>query len=285
MAKPKVYLITGCSSGIGYHLCKTALAAGHRVIATARNPSKSPTVVAELESLGARWCPLDVTSPDLTAQLQAAVAVHGRVDVLINNAGIAVGGPVEDTELSLARTVFETNFFGVLRTIQTITPAMRSQGGGTIVNISSGSTLRPFPTIGVYAASKCAVEGLTESLKGELAAFGIRVFLAHPGDTRTGLIQNSTITPLSEPYKGTAAEHVLIALSSMAGKSSIDPELAAKRIIEAVDGTGLVSQDDHKDFLRLPLGNEILEGYKERVDALKATLDVFSTVAKSVEFE
>ncbi|KFA69281.1 hypothetical protein S40285_09537 [Stachybotrys chlorohalonatus IBT 40285] len=285
MAQPKVYLITGCSSGVGYHLCKAALAAGHKVIATARNLNKSPAVVSELESLGAHWCRMDVTSADLRAQIEMAIAVYRRVDVLINNAGIAIGGPVEHTELSLARAVFETNFFGVMRIVQDIIPIMRSQGSGTIVNISSGSTLRSLPTIGIYAASKCAIEGFTESLKAEVAAFGIRVLLAHPGDMRTGFIQNSTMTTLNEAYKGTMAETVLNVLTGMAGKGPIDPVRAGQLIVNAIDGTGLMARYLENDYMRLPLGSEILRGYQQRVDSLTESLNDFSTVAKSVEFE
>lgn len=173
--QPKVYLITGCSSGLGYHLCKTVLSAGHKLIATSRSPSKTPKVVAEIKSLGGHWGQLDVTSPDLATQFHSLLNVYGRIDVLVNNAGIAIGNTVEHTDEEKARTVFVTNFFGIMRTCQLAIPIMRTQGTGTIVNVSSGSIVNPMPLISVYAASKCVVEGFTEALRKEVAAFGIRV--------------------------------------------------------------------------------------------------------------
>ncbi|KAJ9133269.1 hypothetical protein NKR23_g10842 [Pleurostoma richardsiae] len=285
--QPKVFLVTGCSSGLGYHLSKAVLAAGHTLIATSRDPTRVPNaVIAEVERLGGHWAPLDVTSPNLEAHLHAALAAHsaGRLDVLINNAGVALAATVEDGDTASARRIFETNFFGPLRLARAVVPLMRaSPSGGTIVNISSGSSLDPVPLLGVYAASKYAVEGLTESLRAEVAPFGIRVLLAQPGSMRTGFGGHAWEVPLSEAYKDTVTEAVLGVLKGMEGKEAIDPAMAARRIVEAVDGIGDFEGRGEKLF-RIPLGSEILTAIKRRMALFYEVLDL-GDIAYSVDFE
>lgn len=111
----KVYLVTGCSTGLGYQLTKAILLAGHKVIAMSRDPNKIPDVVNEIRSLGGHWGKLDVTSPDLESQFQQLHKVYGRSDVLINNAATAIGSTVEQINTQTARLVFETNVFGAMR--------------------------------------------------------------------------------------------------------------------------------------------------------------------------
>ncbi|KAF1986856.1 short chain oxidoreductase/dehydrogenase [Aulographum hederae CBS 113979] len=277
---PKVYLITGCSTGLGYHLSRSVLAAGHHFIATLRNPF-SPT------SAGGTVLPLDVTSqPDiLESQLKAALNVHGRIDVLINNAGIAIAGVVETARLEDAMPMFETNFFGLVRLTQMVIPHMRKQGGGTIANISSGAAVRPLPVIVLYSASKSAVEGFTEALRGEIAAFGIRVLLAVPGGMRTGFVSAAVKPELPESYKGTMSEYVFDALMSGAGNEKIDPVRAAKRIVDAVEGSGMLKGFEGKDYLRLPIGSETGDGLRERVKVMKEETDILEEVWRSVDFE
>lgn len=282
----KVYFITGCSSGLGYHLAKTALTAGHRVIATSRNPSRTPDRVKEIESLGGHWAILDVASPDLESQFKDLLElVDGNIDVLINNAGVAMGSVVEDTDVTAARNLFETNFFGVVRLTQLVLPLMRAQGSGSIVNVSSNVALTPMPNLAVYAASKSAVDAFTEALKMEVAAFNIRVFLVHPGDMRTDFKGNAgEPTPLKDGYKGTVADFVLQSMTGNMGKEKIDPEKAARTVVEAVDGTGSFAAKGH-EFLRLPLGFDTLGGIEERVKELTACTEAFGAVARSVDHE
>ena len=109
---PQVYLITGTSTGLGLSLAHAVLASGHKLVATSRNPSKTPDAVAAITTAGGVWLPLDVTSPDLEQQVDAVLKVHGYISVLVNNAGVAIGGAAEDVPLSKVREVFETNFFG-----------------------------------------------------------------------------------------------------------------------------------------------------------------------------
>lgn len=280
----KVFLVTGSSAGLGYQFSKAILAAGHKLIATSRNPSKTPEKVAEIESHGGKWAPLDVTSPSLDQQFSDAVRLFGRVDVLINNAGIAMAATVEDLDMSETRKIFETNVFGVMRLAQLVIPLMRNQGGGTIVNFSSGGTLTPVPVVSSYYASKGAIETFTESLKNEVAAFNIRVLLAHPGGMRTGFVGNSPVVPLSDAYKGTPADHVLDALQKGLGIEKIDPERAAQRVVEAVDGTGLMQGFAKEDVFRVPLGQYIIAGISKRIKELESSLKL-EKAALSVDFE
>lgn len=167
-------LITGCSSGYGLETARYFLARGWRVVATMRNPEKNLLPSSDNLQLVA----LDVTRPEtISAALQAA----GPVDVLINNAGIGLFGAFEATAMSTVREVFETNTFGVMAMCQAIIPQFRQRRAGMIVNVTSSTTLAPFPLAAAYTASKTAIEGFTASLEHELKVFGVRVKVVEPG--------------------------------------------------------------------------------------------------------
>lgn len=185
-----VVLITGASSGVGracaIHLAKR----GYYVIGTTR---RSPSEIqAELRREVGRPELLDVVELDVDV-LEAVdravndiVARAGRLDAVVNCAGIGIGGSIEDTDDEEAKAIFETNFFGTLRVCRAVLPIMREQRSGTIVNVSSIGGRIAVPFVGLYGASKFAVEGLTEALRMEVARFGIRVVLVEPGDFATG---------------------------------------------------------------------------------------------------
>lgn len=170
----KTVLITGCSSGYGLEIARHFLGQGWNVIATMRTPRSD--VLPESDNL--RILALDVTQPDSIAR---ALSDCGPIDVLVNNAGIGLFGAFEATPMSTVRDVFETNTFGVMNMCKAVIPYFRSEGAGTIVNVTSSATLAPFPLVASYAASKTAVQGFTESLEHELRFFGIRVKLVEPG--------------------------------------------------------------------------------------------------------
>lgn len=182
----KVWLITGCSSGMGLAFAYAALEAGYTVIATSRNPSKSEELVSHFTSRGSHWLPLDVTASEdmLNAQLDAAIALHGRIDVLLNNAGLGYGGSVEDTPMEDVRKIFETNFFGVWKVTKKIVPVMREQKSGVIITNSSIFSFCSMPTVGVYASAKHALTGLMDSLSWEMSPFGVKVILLESGGVR-----------------------------------------------------------------------------------------------------
>jgi NAD(P)-dependent dehydrogenase (short-subunit alcohol dehydrogenase family) len=181
-AEHKVVLITGCSSGIGRDLAQRAAEAGHSVAATARKPETLASLAAALK------LQLDVRDPwSITRAVDAAYEYFGRVDVLVNNAGWAVRGAVEDVPEETAAELFDVNLFGAVRMMRALLPRMRSQGGprAVIVNVSSIAPLMPFPGHGFYAASKAALEAVSEAMRHELSPFGIGVVVVRPGPVRT----------------------------------------------------------------------------------------------------
>ena len=205
MAGSKVVLVTGASSGIGRATAEHLAARGHVVVGTSRR-----------DGLGAEpwtWAVLDVTDEaSVAACVDGVLAAHGRIDAVVNNAGLVMSGAVEDTTLDEARLSFETNVFGAMRLARAALPAMRAQGSGTIVNMGSLAGRVGMPFQGLYSASKFALEGLTEALAQEVAAFGVTVALVAPGDTATPVVDNRVWTAGSRdpasPYAAACARVV-----------------------------------------------------------------------------
>ncbi|MBN9682773.1 MULTISPECIES: SDR family oxidoreductase [unclassified Corallococcus] len=181
----KTILITGCSSGFGLDTARHFLEHGWKVIATMRKPRED--VLPRSEHL--RVLPLDVTDP---ASIRKLVEDAGPIDVLVNNAGVGLMGVFEGTSMETVRGTFETNLFGAMTVTQAFLPQFRQQKSGVIVNVSSGTTLRPLPLLSVYSASKAALNTFTESLALELQPFGVRVGLVIPGRSpETPFAQNA----------------------------------------------------------------------------------------------
>ncbi len=227
-------LITGCSTGIGRAAAERLAAGGHTVYATARRLE----AIADLEHIGCRTLALDVLDED---SMQAAVATvegeHGAVGALVNNAGYAVSGAIEAVAMDAVRVEFETNVFGYLRMSQLVLPAMRRRGSGRIVNISSVAGRVTMPGAGAYAASKYAIEAISDALRFEVRGFGVRVIVIEPGPIRTAFTAtaNAALADGAEgPY---ASYHAAVARadaetdeSFIAGK----PEQVAAAIERAI---------------------------------------------------
>ncbi|KAI2785472.1 putative short chain oxidoreductase/dehydrogenase [Daldinia loculata] len=283
MAEKQVWLVTGASRGLGLDIARTALKAGHTVIAGYRNKAKTPAF-AEIEALGGTWLQLEMAGDDVESQVQSVIALHGKIDVLINNAGWIMLGSIEDTDFDHIDGIFRTNFLGPLRTIKAVLPSMRARRSGTIVNVSSSSTLEMVPGLGIYAATKFALGGITETLQAEVAAFNIRTILAIPGNMDTGARDTSGAgvhLPSSEAYKGTILEQVEQFLLSPASLDSASkPAAVAQRIVEAVDGTGIFV--GKKLGLVLPLGKDTSSNLEKRAamyqDLVKDTKEVSESV-------
>jgi NAD(P)-dependent dehydrogenase (short-subunit alcohol dehydrogenase family) len=178
----RVVLITGASSGIGRATADMLAARGHRIFGGVRAPATTRPL------LGVELIQLDVRDEaSVKACVEEVRSRAGRIDVLVNNAGITLVGAVEETGIGQAQALFDTNVIGVLRMTQAVLPGMRRQGAGLIVNISSILGFVPAPFMGVYASTKHAIEGLSESLDHEVRAFGIRVVLIEPHYIRTNL--------------------------------------------------------------------------------------------------
>lgn len=215
-------LITGCSTGIGFAIAEAMSRNGYQVFATMRNPQNAPGLaqIAAKDKLPITILTLDV---DDGRSVQKAVgevlAIGAGIDVLVNNAGIAPVGSVEEMPFETFQAVFQTNYFGTLRCIQAVLPGMRERRSGHIINITSVSGKIYSPCFGAYASSKAAVEALSESLAGEVGQFGIRVSLVEPGVIDTPLLDKFTPQELPSKYpnykrlvaylRTSAANHVL----------------------------------------------------------------------------
>lgn len=231
-------LVTGCSSGIGAATADLLVKAGHTVYATARRPES----LSELEAAGARVLALDVTSQEsMTAAVKAVEAEHGRVGVLVNNAGYGEYGTIEETDLDKVRQMFETNVFGLARLTQLVLPAMRHARLGRIVNIGSMGGRITFPVGGYYHASKYAVEAITDALRNEVRPFGIKVSLIEPGLIRTGfekvaLTSEAAAARESSPYAALLAASAGTTTGGYANPvMATGPESVAAVVLKAVE--------------------------------------------------
>src|SRR5437588_1798081 len=175
-----IALVTGASSGIGEATAKRLALAGYKVYGTSRR--RAPAGQRSFEML-----PLDVTSDEsVEAAVREIVRSHGRIDLLVNNAGFSIApAGAEESSIEQARSIFDTNFFGVVRMTRAVVPHMRRQGAGRIINIGSVLGFLPMPYMALYAASKHAIEGYSESLDHELRTRGIRVSVIEPAYTKT----------------------------------------------------------------------------------------------------
>lgn len=186
MSQPKVVFVTGVSSGIGRATAERFAQRGCKVFGSVRNASKAEAIA------GVECVEMDVRdATSVQRAIDTIVAKADRIDVLVNNAGGTLLGAVEETSVAEAQSLFDTNVFGILRTTQAVLPHMRRQRSGRIINVSSVLGFLPAPYMGWYAASKHAVEGLSESLDHEVRNFGIRVALVEPSYTKTQLDLNA----------------------------------------------------------------------------------------------
>ncbi len=185
-------LITGTSSGFGLDTAKLFLDRGWNVVATMRTPREDLLPRSDRLTV----LPMDITDPD---SITRAIEFAGPLDAVVNNAGVGAAVPVELTTQETASTLFETNTLGTLAVVQAVLPQMRAKGEGVIVNVTSSVTLKPLPLVGVYSASKAAVNALTESLAIEVEPFGVRVRLLLPGRApSTQFGSNALVRPQAE---------------------------------------------------------------------------------------
>ena len=230
-----VWFITGCSTGFGRALAEAVLANGGRAVVTARTSAQVADLIAGRQGQGLVLA-LDVTqSAQITAAVQAATARFGTIDVLVNNAGYGYMAPVEEGEDAALRTMFDTNVFGLAALTRAVLPGMRAQRRGTIVNISSVGGFIGQPGSGYYAATKHAVEGLSDALAKEVGPLGIAVCCVEPGPFRTDFAGRSLKPTLSAcpDYEATVNAR-LRTLTAQSGTQPGDPARAAAAIIAAV---------------------------------------------------
>ena len=227
----KTILITGTSSGYGLETARHFHEQGWRVVATMRNPRPAALPASDRLTV----VPLDVTD---AGSIAACVAAAGPIDVLVNNAGIGMGGAFEATPMEHIRKAFETNTFGTMAMTQAVFPGMREWGGGVVVNVTSSTTLAPHPYFTVYTASKTAIEGLAEALAAELDPFGIRVKLVIPGHAPTTRFAENTTVPVLDLIPEAYASHAQAVFEDLArpGPKTRESDLA-EAIWQAVNDT------------------------------------------------
>ena len=274
----RIWLVTGASSGFGRAIAEAALAAGDTVVAAARRPD----AVADLvESTPDRVTPLqlDVTDPDRIAAAVAEVLDrHGRIDVLVNNAGRGVIGAVEETTNDELRDLMDLHFFGPAALTRAVLPHMRERGSGAIVQMSSMGGRFTFPGAGAYSATKFALEGWSEALAKEVDQFGIRVLIVEPGAFRTSFNASGALQ-ISEAIAD-YDELIGPVRSGMAeddGSQPGDPAKAAEAILQAVDSP--------EPPLRLALGNDAVDSISNALDEAKAELAAWERVGRATVFD
>lgn len=278
MNEPKVWLITGATSGFGRALTEAAIAAGDTVVAAVRRPEALDALVA------AHPDQVDPVQLDVTdvARAEAVVADvlarHGRIDVLVNNAGRTQVGAVEATTDTELRDLFDVHFFGPSALIRAALPSMRERRSGAIVNLSSMGGQLSFAGFGAYSATKFALEGLSEAIADEVKDFGIKVLVVEPGSFRTNLFgKNAAYFSADHPaYAETVGATKQFVQSGDGGQAG-DPAKAAAAIITALNAD--------QTPLRLPLGSDAVDAIVGHLDGVRAELDEWEKTARDTAFD
>ena len=275
MGDKPVWFITGCSTGFGRELAAHLLAGGYRTVVTARNPDSLKDLGVHQNALVLK---LDVTDQaQIDAAVKAAEAHFGRIDVLVNNAGLGYFAAVEESEDDEVRWMFDVNVFGLGRMTSAVLPGMRQRRSGFIVNLSSIAGIRSFPGLGYYNATKFAVEGLSEALWQEVEPLGIKVMVVEPSGFRTdwaGRSANESAQQIAD-YAATAGEKRR-QLRTVSGHQPGDPARAVQAIVGAVES----ANPPH----RLLLGNAAYELAMAKVADLQCEFAAGETVARGADF-
>jgi NAD(P)-dependent dehydrogenase (short-subunit alcohol dehydrogenase family) len=274
---PLVWLISGCSTGIGREIALAALGAGDRVLVTARRCEAVADIVEACPEQ-ARSAALDVTDTDqIDRAVQEAVEAFGRIDVLVNNAGYGYVSAVEEGVDTDVRRMFDTNFFGAVDLIKAVLPGMRARRDGYIVNISSMTGLVSNPANVYYSASKFAMESLTEGLAKEVAPLGIRVSAVEPGLFRTDWSSRSMqeSEPSISDYQETIGKRRALIRHSSGGEPG-DPRKVGQACV-------MLSRLEAPP-LRLLLGADVLGAARAKLEGFLADLDAWEEVTLDVGF-
>jgi NAD(P)-dependent dehydrogenase (short-subunit alcohol dehydrogenase family) len=269
----RTWFITGCSSGFGAALAAAALGVGDNVVATARRTDVLASLVDRAPDRVLALS-LDVTDEQgIDAAVAAAVDRFGGVDVLVNNAGLASVGAVEELEGPALRGLMDVMFFAPIALVQAVLPGMRQRGRGAIVQISSMGGQVSMPGFGAYCAAKFALEGVSEALAAEVAPHGISVLIVEPGAFATSFgAGRSQVSPDSGHYDETVGPQRR-AVDEMTGSQSGDPAKAASAIIQALDAPA--------PPLRLALGDDAVEHIGATLDARRAELDEWAPLSRT----
>jgi NAD(P)-dependent dehydrogenase (short-subunit alcohol dehydrogenase family) len=272
----RVWLITGASSGFGRAITEAAVAADDTVIATARDKEVLSDIAAahpgQVEALA-----LDVTdTAAIEAAVQNVIARHGRIDVLVNNAGRGHVGAAEETSEAELRSLFDVHLFGPAALTRAVLPYMRERRSGAIVQMSSMGGQLSFAGFSAYSGTKFALEGMSEALADEVRPLGIKVLIVEPGAFRTGLFGSTTGSGQIADYSATVGPtRQMIQVSD--GRQPGDPAKAAAAIITAVDAP--------QTPLRLPLGDDAVDAISGHLDKVRAELATWEKIARDTRLD
>jgi len=273
----KYWFITGISSGLGKALAEAVIQQGDFVIGTFRKEKQVEAYNAKNKGNGFAVL-LDITDGKKLVQVVGdLITKFGKIDVLVNNAGVGFAGAIEESSTEEIKAVIDVNFYATLNMTKAVLPYMRSAGSGCIVQISSHGGVKAFAGFGIYNASKFAVEGFSEALAQELAPLNIHVLIVEPGPFRTEFAgeQFGMAAKQIEAYSNTAGIF-RNKIKKVNGQQEGDPHLAAKAIINSVYSD--------KKTQRLPLGKIALKTIGMKIDHLKADLEANKLIAESVVF-
>src|SRR4051794_28742338 len=274
----KTWLITGAGRGMGVEFARAALAAGHNVVATGRNPDAVRSAVGEHENL--LVTALDVTNAH-SAEAAAAAAVDrfGGIDVLLNNAGNFLAGFFEELTTEQVRSQIESNLFGPMTVTRAVLPLMRKQRSGLVISISSGAGVIGSASGSAYSASKFALEGWMESLAGEVEPFGVQTMIVEPGFFRTELLtpESTSFAELSIDDYDEARAGIDAFWASMNGTQAGDPAKLARALVQLADSD--------EPPLRWVAGEDVVGGVEDKARLLLAQVDAHRELSTSLAHE
>ncbi|MEV0091604.1 oxidoreductase [Streptomyces sp. NPDC050738] len=270
-----VWFVTGASRGLGAEITRQVLDRGHSVIATARDAAAVLDAYPD-QPEGLLAVSADVTrQEELEGAVQAGIAAFGRIDVVVGNAGYGLVGAVEEVSDKAARDLFDVNVFGVLNTLRATLPTLRAQRSGHVLNISSVGGFATAPGVGLYGATKFAVEGISEALHGELAPLGVHVTIVEPGGFRTDFLNAASlhVEPASIEDYTAGAGPVREAMGRNDGLQPGDPVKGVKAIVDITEAA--------EPPLRLQLGADAVERVEAKLDLVRRELGEWRHVALS----
>ncbi|HXS37784.1 MAG TPA: oxidoreductase [Flavipsychrobacter sp.] len=274
----KIWFITGVSSGFGKALVEEIVSKGDMVIGTLRKDSQIETFNNQYNGK-ALAIKMDVTRIDeIKVGVETIIAKYGQIDVLVNNAGYGLFGAIEEVNEQEARAQMETNFFGALWVTKEVLPVMRQQQSGHIVQISSMAGFRGSPGLGIYNASKYALEGFSEALAQEVAPFNIKVSIVEPGPFRTHWAGNSSqrSEKIIDAYSDTPAGQRIKIIHGYSGKQPGDPDKAAQAILKIVEAPD--------PPLRIPLGKSAVSVMRDKLSSVEKELLKWEHLALDTDF-